>query len=410
MALKELSYRTYDELLDAVRTDFQSFNQAGDIDSGDYIKIAQRINYELGLKIYSQKETVIEIEHGRAKLPADFHQLTLALLCYNYRYLFYPTGPGANGCTQLYEEIIPAQVAAANLTTCPCWTIVSTGTQVDVVYCDGSKNSVYFPPNDDGSAKTTKLCALSIDTQNAHGGTITATTNSLCYNDTVNGGFSCTPPPPVCPVCVIPEKVCGGIDGDPWKNNRTRSLYDGEVNIRVVQACGTPGQVRYYEEFERLFIVPSKEADAFCMNTQFRDCRNQGQIKNGFIYTSIDCGKIYLSYLGSLEDEDGNLLVLDHPKINEYYEWAIKERLLSNLYLNGDDFIQRLQFTQKELSEAKQSAHSIINMPDLREMMAISATVKAEFNRKYLEPLNHWAHYWRYGLNGYDGGHNGRRY
>lgn len=79
-AIKELSYRTVDELIDAVRIDLQSFQSVGDIDAASLIKVAIRINYELGLKIHALKETMLDIEHNRAKVPADYYQSLLTLV------------------------------------------------------------------------------------------------------------------------------------------------------------------------------------------------------------------------------------------------------------------------------------------------------------------------------------------
>jgi pyruvate formate-lyase activating enzyme-like uncharacterized protein len=86
-AIKEVSYRTFDELLDSVRLDLSSFNSAGDIDAANLIKVAQRINWELGLRIRTMKETMLEVDHFKAKLPADFYQMNLALICHNYRHV-----------------------------------------------------------------------------------------------------------------------------------------------------------------------------------------------------------------------------------------------------------------------------------------------------------------------------------
>ena len=39
------------------------------------IKVATRVNYDLGLRIHRTKEIVLDIEHGKAKLPNDFAYL-----------------------------------------------------------------------------------------------------------------------------------------------------------------------------------------------------------------------------------------------------------------------------------------------------------------------------------------------
>ena len=296
--IKNLSYRTLDELIDAVRTDLKSFNQSGDIDTGDLIKIAQKVNYELGLKIYMPKQTVIEIAHRRAKLPADFYQLQLALICYHYKHV--QTAPW-NGNVWL-EEIV-TQTSGSN--------------------CD--------------------ICEV------VHQGP--------------------------CPIIVANPYVEGG----------TRTICNGQTNIKVLKYC--QGSTQCFEQFERLYILPSRWASGFCLNTQFRDACNQGQIKGNFIETTVETGKLYIAYLGGLEDDDGNLLVLDHPKINLYYEWSMKHTILENMWLNGEDMLQRMQYAEKQRDEYRHQALSIANMPSYRECLNLAQVTRNIVNDRY---MNHF--------------------
>jgi hypothetical protein len=151
-------------------------------------------------------------------------------------------------------------------------------------------------------------------------------------------------------------------------------------------------------------MVSSKEASAFCLNTQFRDAPHQGHIQNGFIYVPTmrdygertddnnshnSHGKVYISYMGAMEDDEGNLLVLDHPKINEYYEWAIKARIFENMYLNGEPDIERkLQLTKAELKTARAEALSIATMPDFYELKKTIEQNRRAMYHKYMHPFS----------------------
>jgi hypothetical protein len=99
--------------------------------------------------------------------------------------------------------------------------------------------------------------------------------------------------------------------------------------------------------------------------------------------------KVYICYLGAMEDEDGNLLVLDHPKINEYYEFALKARIFENLYLNGEpDIERRLQMMQTQLKTARAEALSIATMPDFYELKkTIEMNRRAQYH-KYMHPFS----------------------
>jgi hypothetical protein len=54
--------------------------------------------------------------------------------------------------------------------------------------------------------------------------------------------------------------------------------------------------------------------------------------------------------------------------INEYYEYAIKQRILENLYMNGEDVTQRMQLVEQRMRPARNNALTIVNTPDFKEM------------------------------------------
>ena len=78
-------YRTFDQLLNDVAIDFSSFSLEGFVEPAQLIKVATRVNYDLGLKIHRTKQLVLEIEHNKARLPHDFAYLNYAFICGEYK-------------------------------------------------------------------------------------------------------------------------------------------------------------------------------------------------------------------------------------------------------------------------------------------------------------------------------------
>ena len=76
----ELKYRTYDQLLAEIQTDFRNFFLEDLINPQDFIKIAKRVNYDLGLRVFKTHEQVLEVEKGKAKLPNNFNVLNFAYI------------------------------------------------------------------------------------------------------------------------------------------------------------------------------------------------------------------------------------------------------------------------------------------------------------------------------------------
>lgn len=283
----ELKYRTFDELLQEVSTDFVMYNNEGLIEPGQLIKVAQRVSYDLGLRINSTKEKILDVENKKVKLPSDFYVLNYAYLCSSFK-VTYRTPSGRHT-----ENMVMGIGPTIEEDPCP---------------------KCYKPPTD--------CCCEATYTQECQNG---------------------------------------------------ESIY-----VQVVEKRKT--ETRIYDTFDRVKIAT---------DTGRTDALNNVHdgvtiyIKNNFIYTNIESGRLFISYQGALEDSEGNLLVLDHPLINEYYEYAIKQRILENLFMNGEDVGQRMQLVEQRLRAARNNALSIVNTPDF-----------AEFKRNW--ELNRKAMYHRY--------------
>lgn len=90
MAIKNLKFITHDELMSSVETDLNSFADNGMINRGSVIKVVQRVNDDIGLKINQEKETVITIENHKGQVPTDFFKLQVAYICGQPLYLHDP--------------------------------------------------------------------------------------------------------------------------------------------------------------------------------------------------------------------------------------------------------------------------------------------------------------------------------
>lgn len=400
--LKELKYRRFDELMDEIYIDLPSFTREGMVEPGQLIKVAQRVNYELGLKINGTKETILDVEYGKAKLPSDFYILNFATLCGQYTVIESGLFNGIH--TENVVTPIQNPNSIPQLTSCPCWKVTNpTDHEVSTNYidCKGVEQILTIAAND-----TIQLCASSVNSAQQ----LTVYTDSFCYNIPKTGTFSCNLPEEDCACDIVQVDQCDVVNADPWKQNRVFTQCNNRQEVNVIEYHSN--EVRRYDVFESIYMVPSKEASSFCVNTRFDSARHRGFIRDGFLhvptlqerneYGSVGpngeyvnvheynrCAKVYICYLGSMEDADGNLLVLDHPKINEYYEWAIKERIFQNMYLNGEPNIERrLQLVQAELKSARAQALSIATMPDFYELKNTIETNRRAMYYKYLHPFS----------------------
>jgi len=279
-------YRTFSQLMDDVSIDFSTYALEGMIEPQQLIKVAQRVNYDLGLKIHRTKQVIIDIEHGRGQLPTDFKYVNYAFRCGSYT---------INN-------------------TMPSGTHVETFNDVPYVPAPGEKS----PCSKDDTCKD---------------------------------------------VCVI--KTC-----------------DDKNSYQLVQRIG-PNQFRSFENWTQLRIRDVNDAVCYCpsLGAQALDI---AEVKDGYLITTFKTGKVYLSFQGAMEDTFGDLLVLDHPYCNEYYEYAVKQRILENMVWQGENVSQQLNLIETRLRGARNNALTFVNTPDFAEMRKVwTMNRRAQYHNYY---------------------------
>lgn len=149
----------------------------------------------------------------------------------------------------------------------------------------------------------------------------------------------------------------------------------------IIQKINT--QTRTYNHLYQIKFVNSKFINCDCPNLKYL-CNDEAYIKDNFIWTNFDCANLYINYQGTMEDDDGNLLVPNHPMINEVYEYALKERILENLFMNGENVGPQMQLVQQKLRAARNYALTIVNTPNFSEMLKVfQMNRRAQYDKYY---------------------------
>jgi hypothetical protein len=317
-----LKYRTFDQLLEDVMVDFQTFSLENMLEPQSLIKVATRVNYDLGLRLNQTKEVILEVCHGKVKLPDDFYTLNFAMICGEFKL---QTGYDIGG-TNIQE--VPYRETPSTVDTC---------------------------------AAPTVNCSVCNSNPCNH--------TAACSVNTLPGNYipdAYDPNNPYGDTCIRP-RVFMNCKGEKYE---------------LIQIMPN-GQTRAYHVMIPLRMKASQNIECDCPNLYW-NTPNQGWIKNGFLFTTFQTGKVYLNYQGQLENEDGELMVGDHPYLNEYYEYAMKERLLENLLMNGEDVGQKLQLIMQRTKAARNQALGLINTPNFEEMKKLWwANRKAQYGKYY---------------------------
>lgn len=313
-----LKYRTFDTLLADVANDFKKYQLQDIIDPSDTIKVARRVNYDLGLRIYKTNEVVLEVEKNRVRLPNDFYVLNFALACANYEAkVYHPQG------THIEEKVVGGAP------------VYQTAPPEVIDFCE-------------------------------------------------------TPPTPVTPVnpCTDPCAQCGTVSTtcEPCNTccaNPDSCSLDCKGNvIQLVQVLSY--ETRRYKEVLPIRIKMNPETiDEGCPNLHWNS-EITAYIKDGWLYTSFETGHVYINYQGHLEDNEGNLLVPDHEAINEYYEYALKQRIIENLIMNDEEVNpSKIQLIEQRYRAARNNALSIVNTPNFAELRDLYYANRKAMHAKY---------------------------
>lgn len=121
-----------------------------------------------------------------------------------------------------------------------------------------------------------------------------------------------------------------------------------------------------------------------CVNYEFKKSPYSIDIENEQIVANFREGDLYFNYLSDMVDDEGNVLVLDHPLLTPYYEYSIKKHLFENFLLNNDaDVLQRWQLVKAEMKEAKFEALNFVNTLEYTEIQDVFHANRKRFYNKY---------------------------
>ena len=318
-----LRYRTFDQLLEDVTIDLHTFALENMIEPQQLIKLARKLNYELGLRINQTKEAILDVTHHKVKLPDDFYTFNFGMICGDFKEIV--GYDGATGGTNIQE--VPYREVPSTVDTCA----------LETVNC--------------------------------------RTCNSNPCNKTAACNLNCPIVDPI-PTEHDPNNPYGNTCIAPRVFINTK----GEKHelIQVVNSSTS----RSYTAMRPLRMKASQEIECDCPNLYYNTA-DEAWIKYGFLNTTFENGKVYLNYQGDMSDDNGNLLVPDHELLNDYYEYALKARILENLFLNGEDVSQRIQLIESKLRPARNQALSLVNTPNFKELEDMWWTNRKAMYGKY---------------------------
>lgn len=153
----------------------------------------------------------------------------------------------------------------------------------------------------------------------------------------------------------------------------------------VTQKIGT--KIIKHTDLKQLQLTQSSfgRCTDTCLNHHMRS-HNQIRIEDDHANFSFKEGLVYINYLADMVDEENNVVILDHPLVNDYYEYAVKKRFFENMKINKEgDFLQEYQIMVGELKQARIRAIGFINTPEYGDIIRVFQDNRTRFYKKYVQ-------------------------
>ena len=376
MALTENKYRTFDEVLDSVKLDLYTWDLEGLINTQQLLKVIIRVNYDLGLRIQEQKSRTIEIIKNKGRLPQNFDVLNFALVCEDRITTDIPTY-NKTYSEGMLEGILLSQNFLEPRFVNESVTLTTINQGVNIINHQLHTQSIIvqaFAP--DGTMLDFDVTIIDPDNIQLIS---EATENILNVKVVVMGAKIHTvgTGSGSCPALLDCNE--SGTPKVYYTTNGRRTESKNLVPLHMTKAESlSPDYGNMQGRHDRM-------DDTYITGKPKRyENYYDGYLKNGFLHTVFDEGVVYLNYQSTMEDDDGNLLTLDHPYCNEYYEYALKQRIYENLFMSGEQVQNHLQLMEGKLKAARNVALSFVNTPDFAEMRKLhDINRKAQYHNFY---------------------------
>lgn len=351
-----LKYRTFDELLDSVKIDLSGIDLEGMIEPQSLIKRALYINKQLGIKVQQRKRALVEVYRGLGKLPMDFSHLSFALLC-----------------TDKHSEPLSLSKSTNVKDNFGDGTMDSLIEQIRLIYGILGIGNVRQQVITRSLTPGVNVIEHEMNTVNLVV-QLRAQDGTLLFADFTSEE---------------PDRIIVDYQGSVTLPG-VQIILIGNVlttnaGVPIIEAGADPG-ITYLDSQKqhRYNKLISLNITDHITGPDFTTSEYSISIKDKHLHTNFEEGDVYIEYTSLMEDEQRNLLVLDHELVNNWYEYALKELIFENMFLNNEPNLERrMQLIAQKLDFARTEAISFIRTPDFKDLKNMHDMNRKAMYHKY---------------------------
>lgn len=355
---KETQYRTLDELLDSVTIDLKGIDWENMVEPIELIKVAERINAELGVSVSPRIDRCLDLKNGVAKLPTGFHAMNNVWLLQDVL-----ETKGIDRTMKTYaEELVDNLQTAQELINKVYSGVRRTQIQTITTTLNKGINTIKH------KLKTNKVVvqAVTVEDEILIFDFDAPNDCDVIINNEANQIFE----------NVTLTIVAGSAFSD------VESL-EAEISKNTIKVNTGSHEIVYGNPEQLELVKPLMHGSPTETFSVFG--RRIAYLKNNCIHVpGVKDGILRISYTSKMENEEGEYIVLDHPLVNDYYEYSIKERLFENLVMAGHpEYAQRMQLAGQKAEMNKIQANGYVNTPDFAELKRNHRMQRARTYHKY---------------------------
>ncbi len=169
-----------------------------------------------------------------------------------------------------------------------------------------------------------------------------------------------------------------------------KTCSDTEEVVSTVVTTDTQTTYDIHEQMILLLVKPHYSCDT-CDKDPFHNVTEVSieRSEDGLrLSTAFQEGTILVTYTSDLTSPS-NILVYNHPLVRDYYKYAIKERLLEELWLNNgtENVYRRYQLMAQKHNQSKIIAKRFVNTPDFEDFINLYKSKRRKMYNKYWKPL-----------------------
>jgi hypothetical protein len=160
-------------------------------------------------------------------------------------------------------------------------------------------------------------------------------------------------------------------------------------NVTVIYKREAAEITNIYYNWDEIAVAKRRAGKCHKLSPLKNDGKYVVDFTDTEILTPFREGEIYMIYLSEMVNEEGEILVPNHPLILPWYKWTVIEKVLSDIIFNSDDanVAEKYKLASRKKDEAWLDAWNFTTDRTYQQMMADKKARELKWYNQYYKLL-----------------------